>query len=35
MNTILEAKDLCKTFSNGSLQQHVFKNLYITINEGD
>ena len=35
MNTILEAKDLCKTFSNGSLQQHVLKNLNITINEGD
>lgn len=35
MNTILEAKDLCKTFSNGSLQQHVLKNLNITINAGD
>lgn len=35
MNTILEAKNLCKTFSNGSAQQHVLKNLNITINKGD
>lgn len=35
MSKILEAKDLCKTFSNGSVQQHVLKNLNITINEGD
>ncbi len=35
MNTILEAKDLCKTFSNGSVQQHVLKNLNISIREGD
>lgn len=35
MNTILQARDLCKTFSNGSLQQHVLKNLNIEINEGD
>ncbi len=32
---ILEAKDLCKTFSNESLQQHVLKNLNITMNKGD
>lgn len=35
MSTILEAKDLCKTFSNGSVQQHVLKNLNISIKEGD
>lgn len=35
MNTILEAKDLCKTFSNASVQQHVLRNLNLTINEGD
>lgn len=35
MNTILEAKNLCKTFSNESAQQHVLKNLNITINKGD
>jgi putative ABC transport system ATP-binding protein len=32
---VLEAKDLCKTFSNESVQQHVLKNLDITINPGD
>lgn len=35
MEKILEAKDLCKTFSNESLQQHVLKNLNITMNKGD
>lgn len=35
MNTILQATDLCKTFSNGSVQQHVLKNLNLTIQEGD
>lgn len=35
MKSILVAKDLCKTFSNESVQQHVLKNLNITINEGD
>lgn len=35
MKTILQATDLCKTFSNGSVQQHVLKNLNISINEGD
>lgn len=35
MKTILNAKDLCKTFSNGSVQQHVLKNLNIDIYEGD
>lgn len=35
MSTILTATNLCKTFSNDSFQQHVLKNLNITINEGD
>lgn len=32
---ILKADLLCKTFSNGSIQQHVLKNLNIEINKGD
>ncbi len=35
MTAILEARMLCKTFSTGSLQQHVLKNLNIRIEEGD
>lgn len=35
MDTLLEAKNLCKTFSNESAQQHVLKNLNITVNKGD
>ena len=35
MNHVLEAKDLCKIFSNESIQQHVLKNLNISINPGD
>lgn len=35
MSEILTAKDLCKTFSNESVQQHVLKNLNVTIEEGD
>lgn len=35
MSTILKAKDICKTFSNGSVQQHVLKNLNIEIIKGD
>ncbi len=35
MESILVAKDLCKTFSNESVQQHVLKNLNITIHKGD
>lgn len=35
MSAILEAKDLCKTFSNESVQQHVLRNLNLTIQEGD
>ncbi len=32
---ILTAKDLCKTFSNESIQQHVLKNLNLDIFKGD
>ena len=32
---ILTTKKLCKTFSNGGLQQHVLKNLDLEIFEGD
>ena len=35
VNDILTAKDLCKTFSNESVQQHVLKNLNFSIKEGD
>jgi putative ABC transport system ATP-binding protein len=35
MKHLLQAKDLCKTFSNESVQQHVLKNLNITIDLGD
>ena len=35
MSNILVAKDLCKTFSNESVQQHVLKNLNLSIKEGD
>lgn len=35
MAAILTAKDLCKTFSNGSVQQHVLKNLNLSIEQGD
>ena len=34
-DVILEAKDLCKTFSNESVQQHVLRNLNIEIRKGD
>ena len=33
--TVLIAKDLCKTFSNESVQQHVLKNLNLSIYKGD
>ena len=33
--TILTAKDLSKTFSNGSIQQQVLKNLNLSIYKGD
>ena len=32
---VLKAKDLCKTFSNESVQQHVLKNLDLSIYKGD
>ena len=32
---MLRAKDLCKTFSNESVQQHVLKNLNLSIYKGD
>lgn len=35
MEAILTAKDLCKTFSNKSVQQHVLKNLNLQIGKGD
>jgi len=34
-NTILKAEMLSKTYSNGSIMQHVLKNLNIDIKEGD
>jgi len=34
-STILKATDLCKSFSNESVQQHVLKNLNIEIRKGD
>lgn len=35
MEAILTAKDLCKTFSNESVQQHILKNLNLAIGKGD
>lgn len=35
MEKIIETKKLCKTFSNGGVQQHILKNLDIEIYEGD
>ena len=35
METVLRATDLCKTFSNESVQQHVLKNLNLEIRKGD
>lgn len=35
MKTILEAHNLCKSFSNGNEMQHVLKNLDIQIRQGD
>ena len=34
-NTILKTEKLCKSFSNGGVQQHVIKNLDLEIYEGD
>lgn len=35
METILKTNKLCKTFSSGGVQQHIFKNLDIEIYKGD
>ncbi len=35
MQNIIETKKLCKTFSNGGVQQHVLKNIDLEIYEGD
>lgn len=35
MKTLLTVKDLCKTFSNGNVQQHVLKNLNLEIYQGN
>ena len=35
MKSIIETKKLCKTFSNGGMQQHVLKNIDLEIYEGD
>lgn len=35
MNTVIETKKLCKTFSNGGVQQHILKNVDVEIYEGD
>ena len=34
-DVILTAKDLCKTFSNETIQQHVLRNLNLSIYKGD
>ncbi len=35
MKNIIETRKLCKTFSNGGIQQHVLKNVDLEIYEGD
>lgn len=35
MEKIIETKKLCKTFSNGGVQQHILRNLDLDIYEGD
>ena len=35
MKNIIETKKLCKTFSNGGVQQHVLKNVDLEVYEGD
>lgn len=35
MKTIIETNKLCKTFSNGGMQQHILKNIDLEIYEGD
>ena len=34
-NRLLRTEKLCKTFSSGGIQQHVLKNLDISLMEGD
>ena len=33
--TIIKTEKLCKTFSSGGVQQHVLKNLDMSLNKGD
>lgn len=35
MKNIIETQKLCKTFSNGGVQQHILKNINLEIREGD
>ena len=35
INVIINTKKLCKTYTNGEVQQHVIKNLDLEIMEGD
>ena len=35
MKNIIETKKLCKTFSNGGIQQHVLRNIDLEVYEGD
>ena len=35
MKNIIETKKLCKTFSNGGVQQHVLRNIDFEVHEGD
>lgn len=35
MKTIIETNKLCKTFSNGGMQQHILKNIDLEIYDGD
>ena len=34
-SSVLRTEKLCKSFSNGGVQQHVIKNLDVEIIEGD
>lgn len=34
-NNILKTEKLCKTFSNGGVQQHVLKNIDLELKQGD
>lgn len=35
MENVIETQKLCKTFSNGGVQQHILKNINLEIREGD